>query len=159
MSRVGLGHAEADITMSILIFIVGLIWGSLSAQFFVQAVVSFVITVLYFVGLLLSSVSKIDNALATGVALFQVAIVGVLFFGGNWFVSDYIDYDTWNAASIGSVVSFLATIAYVVPQISGKIMFANMCAWIPQFREEANTLPSDYRIDFARKYRKQAKGG
>jgi hypothetical protein len=44
--------------MSILIFIVALIWGSLAAQFFIQTIISFIIASLYVVALAFSRVKR-----------------------------------------------------------------------------------------------------
>lgn len=138
--------------MSTLIFIAGLIWGSLSAQFFVQTIVCLVVASLHLLGFVFSSVSKANNALGAGVALFQTILFGALFVGGNWIASNYIDYEEWNATSIGGLITFLATIAYIARQVPGKIMLANMCAWEPYFFEASSAMPVNERIAFAKKW-------
>jgi hypothetical protein len=115
--------------MPILIFITGLIWGSLAAQFFVQTLLSLAIACLHVAGFVFSSIPKSNNATGAGVALFQTILFGTLFVGGNFLTNGFIDYDTWNAMSIGSLITFLLTVAYVAPQARDKLMLARMSSW------------------------------
>jgi hypothetical protein len=46
----------------ILSFIVGVIWGSLSAQFLVQVVTSFVVTLVYLGAIMSAKVSRVTNS-------------------------------------------------------------------------------------------------
>ena len=138
--------------MVAVVFVSAVIWGALSAQFLVQAIVSLCIALLFLSGVAFSKVSKVMNFAGSLTSLFQSIIFGVLFVGGNYFSSGYIRYDSWNAASIATVVSFLATIIYVSQQIPGKILLAKMCAWVPYFFEASNCIPENERVAFARRY-------
>jgi hypothetical protein len=135
-----------------LVFAVAVIWGSLSAQFLVQTILSFVIALLYLVGVAFSKVSKALNATGFLMSFVQSVTFGVIFVGGNYLSSYYISYDSWNAASTASVVSFLATVIYVSRQIPGKLRLAKMCAWVPYFFEASNCVPRSERVAFARRY-------
>jgi hypothetical protein len=137
-----------------MLFIAALIWGSLSAQFLVQIVTSLIIVCVYLSGLLFSRVGKSLNAMGAFVGFLQAVIFSALFFGGAWFAIDYIDYTTWNADSIASVVAFLLTISYCVLQVPGKILLARLCAWEPHFVQAVNTQAVGDRVAFARKFLK-----
>jgi hypothetical protein len=135
-------------------FIAAVLWGSLSAQFLVQAVLSLITGFVYLSGLMFSRVSKSLNAIGTVVGFVQAAVFAALFLGGNWFASDYIDYGSWSTDSIASVVAFLLTIIYCAVQVPGKILLARLCAWKPYFAQAVNTQPASERIAFARKFLK-----
>ncbi len=139
--------------MAIVIFVLGIIWGSLSAQFLVQAVTAFIIALLFLTGIAYSKVSRVTNVVGVLAALVQSIIFGAIFVGGNWIASEYVSYESWNANSIASLVSFLVTIIYVAPQVPGKILLARMCAWVPFFSEASMRVPRNERVAFARKYR------
>src|ERR1700730_11475985 len=97
----------------ILSFIIAVIWGSLSSQFLVQVVSSLVIGFVYLVGAVLSTVSRAMNFTGALISIGQTLLFGVLLFGGNWIISEYvIDYDTWSAGTIASLLAFLGTSIY-----------------------------------------------
>jgi hypothetical protein len=78
-----------------VIFILAIIWGSLSGQFLVQVMTSFVIAIINFLGIAFSKVSRAMTFAGAFAGLSQTILFGVLFFGGNWITSEYIiDYDT-----------------------------------------------------------------
>jgi hypothetical protein len=133
-------------------FIAALIWGSLSGQFLVQAVTSLLIAFVCFSGLVFSQVSKSRTAIGTAVSFVQAIVFAALFFGGNWFASEYIEYATWNANSIASAVTFSLTIIYCAVQVPGKILLARLSTWKPYFAEAVSTQPVGERVAFARKY-------
>ena len=138
----------------IFIFLVAVIWGSLSGQFVVQVVTSFVIAIIYLAGIPFSKVSRGMNFTGALVSVGQTIFFTVLFFGGNWITSEYIiDYNTWNAASITSLLSFSATLIYCFWQVPGKILLARMCAFAPYFMEASMRMPANQRVGFARQYR------
>lgn len=141
--------------MAAVVFVSAAIWGSLSAQFLVQAILSLCIALLHLSGIAFSKVSRAMNSTGFLTSLFQSIIFGVLFAGGNYISSGYIRYDSWNAASIASVASLLATIIYVSRQVPGKIALAKMCTWVPYFFEASNCMPANERVEFARKYPKE----
>jgi hypothetical protein len=144
--------------MAIAIFLLSIIWGSLSAQFAVQVVTSFVIAFIYLAGVIFSKLSKVMNLTGALTSLGQSIMFAILFVGGNWAAGRYIiDYNTWNAASIAALLSFVMTIIYVAPQVSGKVLLARMCAWAPHFMETQMHEPRAERVDFARKWRLEAK--
>jgi N-terminal domain of anti-restriction factor ArdC len=84
--------------------------------------------------------------------LLQSVLFGIFFVGGNWLSGKYIDYETWNAASIVCVISFVVTIGCILPQFGGKILLTRMCAWTPAFEGVVNSLPRSERVGFARKH-------
>jgi hypothetical protein len=127
--------------MSALLFIAAVIWASLSAQFLVQIIVCCINAVICVSALMFSEVSKALNAIGSLVAVAQTLLFFGLFLGGNWIASDYVDYGSWNAASIASVIAFLATLVYCGVQVPGKILLARMCAWEPYFMEASNAHP------------------
>ena len=137
---------------AILIFVGAVIWGSLSAQFLVQAMLSFAIALICLAGIVFSKVSKTQNIIGALTSLVQSIIFGILFLGGNYLSSDYINYETWGAASIVSVISFLLTIVYCSSQIHGRIRLARLCSWVPYFFEASNRVPCNERVAFAKKY-------
>jgi hypothetical protein len=138
----------------ILIFVVAVIWGSLSAQFLVQVITSFVVASVYLTASIFAKVSRGMNCAGALTSFVQSILFGIVFVGGNWFTSKYvIDYATWNAASIASLFAFMATIIYVAPQVPGKIVLAKMCAWVPDFVEASMRVPAAERISFARRWR------
>jgi hypothetical protein len=136
-------------------FIAAVIWGSLSAQFLVQVVTSLIISGVYLSGLLFSRVAKSFTAGGTVVSFIQAIVFAALFFGGNWLASDYIDYATWNADSIASLIAFLLTIVYCAVQVPGKILLARLSAWRPYFPTLANMQPAHARVAYARQYLKE----
>jgi hypothetical protein len=138
----------------ILSFIVGVIWGSLSAQFLVQVVTSLIVVFVYLAGVALSKVSRAMNFAGALAGVGQTLIFGILFFVGNWITSEYIiDYDTWNLGSIAALLAFLGTIIYCARQVPGKIVLAKMCAWTPNFMEASMRVPPAERIALARRWR------
>jgi hypothetical protein len=139
--------------MTALIFIGGIIWGSLSAQFLVQTITSLIIASINVVALAFSKVPKNMNAGASLVSLVQAIVFAALFIGGNWFTSYYFDYATWNATSIASLIAFLGTLIYCALQIPDKIIFAKLCAWAPFFRQAAMHRPQHELAELARRYR------
>lgn len=137
--------------MTVLLLIGAIVWGSLSAQFLVQAIVSSIATAIALSGLLFSRVSKTLNFGAALASFGRTLLFGLLFIGGNWCASHYIDLRSWDAITIASVLSFIGTVVYCVPQIPGKVLLAKMCAWQPYFLERSNVLPKGERVTFARK--------
>jgi hypothetical protein len=137
--------------MAMLIFVWAIIWGSLSAQFLMQTVTSFIIAIIYLSGLAFSKVVKSRNATGFAVSVVQVLLYGALFYGGNWLSSFYIDYGSWNATSIASLLSFFAMIVYGALQVPGKLLLARMAAWRPYFMEASMAVPAHERVAFARK--------
>ena len=138
--------------MSVLRFIVALIWGSLSAQLFLQAVISFVIAVVYFVALIFSKVRKSSNATGGLVSFGESFLFIVLFGGGNWLISYFIDWENWNASSVAGLASFLLTLLAMSPQVPGRVLLAHKCAWVPDFFEASNCVPPNERVAFARRH-------
>jgi hypothetical protein len=139
--------------MTALILIAGIVWGSLSAQFLVQTITSLIIASISLAGLAFSKVPKDMNAAGCIAALAQAAIFAVLFFGGNWFASGYIDFASWNAASIASLVAFVSTLIYCALQVPGKILLARLSAWAPFFVQAAMGRPRNERVSLAKEYR------
>jgi hypothetical protein len=137
--------------MHVLIFILAMIWGSLSAQFLMQTVTSLILAAIYLTGVAFSKVSRTVNGAGTLATLAQVIIFGGLFLTGNWFASHYVDYSSFNTASVASALSFVATIIYVAPRVPGKILLARMRAWVPSFGEASMHIPANERVEFARK--------
>jgi hypothetical protein len=138
--------------MSALIFIVGLIWGSLSAQFLVQTVTSLLNALIYLAGLASGKVPRAWNAMASGVALLQAIIFAALFLGGNWLASAYTDF-SMNATFVGSLVSFLVTLLYTARQVPGKILVANLSSQDHWFVRAAMRKPPAEVVTLAWKYR------
>jgi hypothetical protein len=137
--------------MRVLIFILAMIWGSLSAQFLMQTVTSLILASIYLTGVAFSKVSRTVNGAGTLATLAQVIIFGGLFLTGNWFASHYVDYSSFNTASVASALSFVATIIYLAPRVPGKILLARMRAWVPSFGEASMHIPANERVEFARK--------
>jgi hypothetical protein len=144
--------------MTILIFIGALVWGSLSGQFLVQIVGAFMGMCQHVAAFFFSRVNKRVNAMGFVTTFSMVIGFGVVFIGGNWIASGFIDYGNWNAASVLSMIAFLGTIVYCSLQVPGKILLTNECAWSPYFFEAANAMPSNQRVAFARKHRKENAG-
>jgi hypothetical protein len=139
-------------------FFLAILWGSLSAQFSVQVVVSFIIALVHLSGVFFSKVSAAMNLTGALTGFAQSIMFGALFVGGNWATSKYIvDYYTWNAASIAALLAFVVTMIYVSPQVPGKVLLARMCAWVPHFMEAQMHEPRKQRVAFARKWRLEAK--
>ena len=137
--------------MGVLIFILAIIWGSLSAQFLMQTVTSLILASVYLTGFAFSKVSRTVNGAGTAATLAQVIVFGALFLSGNWFASHYVDYSSFNTVSVASALSFVATIIYVAPRVPGKILLARMRAWVPWFSEASMHFPANERVEFARK--------
>ena len=137
--------------MGALIFVLAIVWGSLSSQFLVQTVTSLILAAVYLTGIAFSKVSRIVNCAGTLATLAQVIVFGALFLGGSWFASRYVDYSSFNTVSVASELSFMATIIYVAPRVPGKILLARMRAWVPSFGEASMYVPANERIEFARK--------
>jgi hypothetical protein len=79
--------------MAVMILVFAVIWGSLSAQFLVQTILSFIVAVLCLVGIGFSKVSRTMNSAGSLSSLFQSIIFGILFVGGNYISTRYISYD------------------------------------------------------------------
>jgi hypothetical protein len=139
--------------MGVILFIGAIIWGSLSAQFLVQAITSLIIASICLAALALSEVPRDMNGAGAVASLVQAILFAALFIGGNWLTSNYIDYASWNAASIASLVAFIGTLVYVVPQVPGKILLARLSAWTPFFAQAAMGRPRSERVALARQYR------
>jgi hypothetical protein len=139
--------------MGVILFIGAIIWGSLSAQFLVQAITSAIIASIFLAALVFSEVPRNMNVAGAVVSLAQAILFAALFIGGNWLASDYIDYASWNAASIASFVTFVGTLAYVSPQVLGKILLARLSAGTPFFAQAAMSRPRNQRVALARQYR------
>jgi hypothetical protein len=77
-------HGGGEANMAVLIFVGAIIWGSLSAQFLVQTVTSFIIAIIFLSGLAFSKVAKSFNATGFAVSVAQVLLYAALFYGGNW---------------------------------------------------------------------------
>jgi hypothetical protein len=137
--------------MGVLIFILAMIWGSLSAQFLMQTVTSLILASIYLAGVAFSKVSRTVNGAGTLATLAQVLVFGAVFLSGNWFASHYVDYSSFNTASVASGLSFVATIIYVAPRVPGKILLARMRASVPSFGEASMHIPATERVEFARK--------
>ena len=117
--------------MGVLIFILAMIWGSLSAQFLMQTVTSLILASVYLTGIAFSKVSRTVNCAGTLAMLAQVIVFGALFLGGNWFAGHYVGYSSFNTMSVASALSFVATIIYVVPRVPDKVLLGRMRAWVP----------------------------
>ena len=137
--------------MGVLIFILAIVWGSLSAQFLMQTVTSLILASVYLTGFAFSKVSRTVNGAGTAATLAQVIVFGALFLSGNWFASHYVDYSSFNTVSVASALSFVATIIYVAARVPGKILLARMRAWVPSFGEASMHIPANERVEFARK--------
>lgn len=138
---------------TILIFVIAVMWGSLSGQFLVQTMTFVILTGVYLSGIIFSRVSKGINFAGVIVGVSQSMMFGTLVVGGNWAAGYIVDYSTWNAASIASLAAFVLTIIYVLPQVPGKILLGKMCAWVPDFMEAQMHVPRNERVAFARKWR------
>lgn len=121
--------------MAALIFIGALIWGALSAQFLAQVISSCVNAFIYMAAIPFSKVDKSNNGIGLAVSVAQALMFGLLFFGGNWISGLYIDYLSFDATTMASLLSFLASLIYCIIQIPGKARFAKNCAWQPGFAE------------------------
>ena len=139
--------------MAVVLFVAALVWGSLSAKFLMQTLVSLISAAISLTAIVFSEVSKVVNVTGTLIGLFQATLCGALLLGGSWIVSNYVQYDSWNAASIASLVAFLGTVIFVCPQIPGKLLLVKMCAWQPDFMEDSMRVPPGERVALARKYR------
>jgi hypothetical protein len=139
--------------MAAFIFIAGLIWGSLSAQFLVQTITSLIIALVYLAALASAKVPRAMNVAGCGVSLLQAIIFAALFLGGNWLAGFYIDFASMNAPSIASLVSFLATLLYTARQMPGKILLAKLSAGDRWFLQAAMNRPREERLELAWKYR------
>jgi len=140
-----------------MLFVAAVICASLSAQFLVQTISSFITGIIYLSALIFSRVSKSLNAIFTLTSMGMAVLFLVLFLGGNWFASNYIDYGSWNVNSIASVVAFLMTLAYCSLQVPGKILVARMSAWQPNFAQVARArgYTPDETVTFAREFQKE----
>jgi hypothetical protein len=139
--------------MAGLIFVGAIVWGALSAQFLVQALLSFGLASMHLVALAFSKVARSWNSAGAAAMFAQAILCAALFIGGNWVSADYIDYDSLNAACVASVASFLVTLVYVCRQVPGKILLARFSAWVPYFAEAAFRAPTRERVQLARRYR------
>src|SRR5271163_4004285 len=110
------------------IFVLALIWGSLSAQFLLQTITALIGSLICLTAIPFSKVSKLMNAGGGLALLLQAIIFGALFVGGNWFSSYYIIYDSYDTASIASMIAFVLTFICMIPQIPGKILLNRMSA-------------------------------
>jgi hypothetical protein len=63
----------------ILSFIVAVIWGSLSAQFLVQVVTSFAITLVYLAAIISAKVSRVTNCAGALTSFLQSIMFGIFF--------------------------------------------------------------------------------
>jgi hypothetical protein len=144
--------------MTVFIFILAIVWGSLSAQFLLQAIISLITSCICLFALPFSKVGKFINAGGALISLVQAIIFGALFFFGNWYSDDYINYSSHGASSIASVISFVVTIICIVPQFPGKILLARMSAWMPQFAEASNVMPRHDRVAYAKRVRASPPG-
>jgi hypothetical protein len=104
------------------------------------------------VALAFSTVRKTYNATGGLVSLGQSVLFVVLFGGGDWLVSHFIDNENWNVSSIASLVSFLLTLLAMSPQVPGRVLLARKCAWVPDFFEASNRVPPNERVAFARRH-------
>ncbi len=136
--------------MTVVIFIAAILWGMFSAQCLVQVVTSAMISLIYLTALPFSHVPKTNNLIACVVSLLPAVVFAVLFFVGNYISADYIDYDTWNADTIASTVSFVGTLFYCGAQVPGRLLIARMSAWHYAFFEALNVHKPADRLAVAR---------
>jgi hypothetical protein len=141
----------------VFILIGAIFWGLLAGQFFVQAVTSLRIAIICAAGFVASPVAKSLIAMQFAVALVQAAIFGALFVGGNTLSSRYIDYGSWNAVSITTLVTFIFSLVYAAIQVPGKLLLARMMNFQPYFAEASMAIPRNERIAYAKKVRSQEK--
>jgi hypothetical protein len=137
----------------ILIFALAVVWGSLSGQFLAQAVTSLVAAVVYIIAAITGSpVCKVRNLTGTLISFSHAIVYSMLLICGYKTVGAYVT-DIWSAASVGFLISFLATIVLVAPRVPGKILLARMCARVPNFVQEASLrFPVSERVAFARRW-------
>jgi hypothetical protein len=114
-------------------------------------VVAFVVSLVYFTGIVFAKVSKRMNLMGAATSFLQSILFIIFFGGGNWLSSYIVDYDTWNVASIAALISFVVTIICIFSQVPGKIFLAKMSAWSPYFFEASMAVPTHKRVAFARK--------
>src|SRR5260370_36827790 len=100
--------------MTIGLFIVAIIWGSLSAQFLVQTILSFIIASIYLCGIVFSKVSKVTNMIGVLGSLLQSIMFGLLFYGGNSIACQFLTY-VWHAIVL--LLAFFGAIVYVSPAV------------------------------------------
>jgi hypothetical protein len=110
--------------MAVFRFIASIVWEMLSAQFSLQAIVSLITGTISFVALPFSQLGKVFNLAGFWWGLGN-ACCFVLFGGGNRMASHFIDYETWNAASIAEAVTFFISFIAMLPQIPGKAPFGS----------------------------------
>jgi hypothetical protein len=139
--------------MAALVFITGFVWGSLSAQFLVQILTSLIISFVYLAGLTSNKVPRTMNAAGCGVSLLQAMVFAALFVAGSWLASSYVDFISWNAASIASLVSFLTTLLITARQVPGKVLLAKLSAQDKWFLQAVVHRPREERVELAWKYR------
>ena len=121
--------------MTILGFTIALVWGTVAAQFLLQAITSFCMVIIYLPAVALSKVRKALTLRGVVMTLCRTILFLALFLGGYWLSKKYINYSVWNLDSITAATLFAASALFMLPQIPGKIIFAWKCAWEPNFLE------------------------
>jgi hypothetical protein len=141
----------------VFIFIGAIFWGLLAGQFFIQAVTSLLIAIISAAGFVASQVAKSLIAIAVRGRACPSGNFCALFVGGNTLSSRYVDYGSWNAVSITTLVTFIFSLVYGAVQVPGKLLLARMMNWQPYFAEASMAVPRNERIAYAKKVRSQEK--
>lgn len=126
--------------MTILGFTIALVWGTVAAQFLLQAITSLCIVIIYLPAIAFSKVRKALTVRGVVTTLCRTILFLALFLGGYWLSRKYINYANWNLDSITTATLFAASALFMFPQIPGKISFARKCAWQPNFLEASRDV-------------------
>jgi len=135
--------------MSVFLFVVPIIWGSLAALFFVQTISSFACACIYLYGLLFSRVKRRLNGSFLGTTLIEAALFAIVLITGFWLVVLFIEPPAWDANWIAGLVAFTISFVYCALQVPDKILAARMCAMKPFFAERAEVLGMKAALAYA----------
>lgn len=138
--------------MNVILFVVGLLWGALSAQFVVQTVTSLCVATIYLSALISSQVPKRMNLAGGLVAFVQAIVYGLLFLGGTWFTGHYIDYTALSPVSGATILTFVCSLCYCLQRVSGVLLLSRLSASDEWFVRAAMGRPRNERVMLARQY-------
>ena len=134
---------------------IGLLSGALFGQFLMQTIVSFAIMLIILRALALGKAHRDDNLIHLLVTIIQTIVFAALAYATYWIATRYIVLLPLNAGSYSAIVAFFCTLAYVGPQIGGKLLLAHMSATVPFFSADCMRVPRHQRVAFARKRQKE----
>lgn len=122
------------------------LWGSLSAQLFLQSWLAFANFFIALLGFVKGGLPRRDAALLMGVSLFSCALFSSILRGGHWLLTTTFHFGQSNTETIVYWIFVALSGLYMLPQIPSKIKKSWRNAMVPGSLEEDILLRKMGRI-------------